>query len=110
AALGTLFADKVRSEVVSSLSALPGVGPHAQAIAAGLVQGNGPASSAAGLPAQARAQVSQAAHAAFAHGLNEILWIGSAIALVSAVACFFSIRSQDFAQGSAQHGQRQAAP
>jgi EmrB/QacA subfamily drug resistance transporter len=110
AALGTLFADKVRTEVVSTLSGLPGVGPHAPAIAAGLVQGNGPTTNTAGLPPAVVAQVGQAAHQAFAEGLNEILWIGAAIALLSAAVCFFSIRSQDFVQGSAEHGQRQPAP
>ena len=110
AALGSLFAGKVRSEVVSALSGLPGVGSHAQAIATGLVQGNGPPTSASGLPPQAVTAVGQAARTAFAHGLNEILWIGAAMALFSGVVCFFSIRSQDFAAGSAQHGQREAVP
>jgi EmrB/QacA subfamily drug resistance transporter len=107
AALGSLFADKVKTQVVAGLSGVPGVGPHASAIASGLVQGSGPSS--AGLSPQAAATVGQVARSAFANGLNQILWIGAGLAIFSAVVCFFSIRSQDFVQGSAEQGQRDAA-
>ena len=110
AALGSLFATRVRSDVVSGLRSVPGIGSHAGQVATALVQGNSPVSAAHGAPPQALDQIGQVARTSFVSGLNEILVIGGMLVLASSVLCFFLIRSQDFAHGSAQAGARAASP
>jgi len=108
AGLGSLFATRVRSDVVSGLQSLPGIGSHAGAVATALVQGNSPLTAAHGAPPLVLARIGQVARTSFVSGLNEILVIGGVLVLASSVLCFFLIRSQDFAHGSAQAGARAA--
>lgn len=96
AALGSIFATKVRSDVVSGLRSTPGLSAHASQVATALVQGQSPAGSLRGAPPSALARVGAVAHTSFTTGLNEILVIGGILVLVSGVASFFLIRSQDF--------------
>jgi EmrB/QacA subfamily drug resistance transporter len=95
AALGSIFATKARADVVHGLAQIPGVGPHAGAVASALVKGNNPVA-AAGAHGQAAAQVAAVVKESFVSGLNEILLIGGIVALVSAVLCVLLIRSSDF--------------
>ncbi len=95
AALGSIFATKVRSDVVSGLASVAGVGHRAGAAATALVQGINPVS-ALGVHGQAAARVATVARASFVTSLNDILVIGGITALVSAVLCVLLIRSRDF--------------
>jgi len=99
----------VRSDVTSGLRSIPGIGAHAGQVASALVQGNSPLTAAHGAPPAVLAQIGLVAHTSFTSGLNEILVIGGILVLASSVLCFFLIRSQDFAHGSAEAGARAAA-
>ncbi|HUZ44591.1 MAG TPA: MFS transporter [Acidimicrobiales bacterium] len=109
AGLGSLFATRVRSDVTSGLRSIPGIGAHAGQVASALVQGNSPLTAAHGAPPAVLAQIGLVARTSFTSGLNEILVIGGILVLASSVLCFFLIRSQDFAHGSAEAGARAAA-
>lgn len=95
AALGSIFAVRVRHELVQSLTRVPEVAHRAGGVATALVQGNNPVA-AAGVHGMAAAQVAEAARSAFVSGMNVILVIGAVLALVSAVLSTVLIRSRDF--------------
>lgn len=95
AALGSIFATRARHDVVSAVSRIPGVSAKAGAVATALVQGNNPVAAAGAHGATASA-LAQAAKASFVSGLNEVLFIGSVLALVSAVLSAVLIRPRDF--------------
>lgn len=97
ALLGTLFSNKVASEVqarVAGVAALKGKGPSI----ASAVQSGAVGKALQGLPASARGQAEQITRSAFTAGLNEILLVAAVIALVSGVIAFATIRSKDFAR------------
>jgi hypothetical protein len=48
------------------------------------------------VPASERGRVGLAVHSAFAAGLNDLLLVSAAVALVGGVASIASIRSRDF--------------
>ncbi|HAM01699.1 MAG TPA: MFS transporter [Acidimicrobiaceae bacterium] len=95
AALGSIFAVRVRHDIVQSLSRIPDVAHRSSGVATALVQGNNPVS-AAGAHGMQAAQVAEAARSAFVSGMNVILVIGAVLALVSAVFSTVLIRSRDF--------------
>ena len=95
AALGSIFAVRVRHDIVQSLSRIPDVAHRAGGVATALVQGNNPVT-AAGVHGTQAAQVAEAARSAFVSGMNVILVIGGVVALVSAVLSTVLIRSRDF--------------
>ena len=51
-----------------------------------------------------------AARTGFVHGLNDILWIGAAVAFASALVCAFLIRQRDFASAHRHAAPQPAAP
>jgi len=95
AALGSIFAVRVRHDILQSLSRIPDVAHRAGGVATALVQGNNPVT-AAGVHGMQAAQVAEAARSAFVSGMNVILVIGGVVALVSAVLSTVLIRSRDF--------------
>jgi len=96
AALGTLFTSALRRSLEHGLAGVPALAGHASAIAAQVQQGNFSAVLATAPPAQ-RARLEAAAHSAFASGLNELLLVTGAVALVGGIASLALIRSRDFA-------------
>jgi EmrB/QacA subfamily drug resistance transporter len=100
AALGTIFTSALRRSLHSGLAGVPGLAGHTSAIASQVQQGNFGAVLASVPPAQ-RGRLEAAAHAAFASGLNELLLVTGAVALVGAVASLALIRSRDFAHAQA---------
>jgi EmrB/QacA subfamily drug resistance transporter len=103
AGLGTIFTSALRRSLEHGLAAVPALAGHASQIAAQAQQGNF-GTVLASVPASQRGRVEAAAHAAFAAGLNDLLLVTGALALVGGVASAVLIRSRDFAHV------RQAAP
>ncbi|MGO9196935.1 MAG: MFS transporter [Acidimicrobiales bacterium] len=94
AALGSIFSSTVRSSIVSSLSGTP-LRSAASKIAVSVTDGNiGTAATQAKGPV--RHIIEQAALGGFVHGLNDILWIGTAVAFVAGALCLPLIRQRDF--------------
>jgi EmrB/QacA subfamily drug resistance transporter len=95
AALGSIFAATVRSNVASSLSTTP-VAAHAHAIAAAVVSDAGTAAA----PAHTGPAIVNIVRTAAVHGvvtgLNDIILIGAVVAFVAGALCFFLIRQKDF--------------
>jgi EmrB/QacA subfamily drug resistance transporter len=99
ALLGTLFANAVRNDVVSKLSAVPSLSSRAGQVATAIQSGQ-VGSLIARLPGPVRQTVALITRSAFTGGLNRILLVAAIIALVSGVICLFAIRGKDFvAQG-----------
>jgi EmrB/QacA subfamily drug resistance transporter len=97
ALLGSLFSNKVRDEVISMVSALPGLAGHGPQIATA-VQSGQIGRVLGQLPGPLRGQVAAITRAAFTSGLNHILLVAAIIALASGVVCLVAIRQRDFAQ------------
>jgi EmrB/QacA subfamily drug resistance transporter len=97
AALGAIF----QARITSDLSDLLPSAPHE--LGASVASGGNQAASRL-VPGIDPSKVTAAARDAFIAGLNEILLVGAATALVGAVAAFALIRARDF------HGHRAAEP
>jgi hypothetical protein len=93
AALGSLFAARVRSTVIAHLLTTP-LAAHAHQIAHVVSSGGAHAVTAA--PGPLRTLVAGAARAGFVSGLNEILLIGAIVAVVSASVALLLIDERDF--------------
>jgi EmrB/QacA subfamily drug resistance transporter len=94
AALGSLFAARVRSTVIDHLAATP-LAPHAHQIAH-IVSSGGPAHAVTAAPAPLRTLIAGAARAGFVSGLNEILLIGAIVAFIGASLALLLIHEHDF--------------
>jgi EmrB/QacA subfamily drug resistance transporter len=94
AALGSLFAARVRSTMIGHLAGTP-LAAHAHQIAH-VVSSGGAAHAAAGAPAPLRTLIAGAARAGVVSGLNEILLIGAIVALVGASLALLLIHERDF--------------
>ena len=104
ALLGTLFSNKVSSEVLGRVARVPGLSGHGPAIVTA-VQSGQVKQTLASLPVSVRAQVGVITRTAFTLALDRILLVAAIIALTSAVIAFATIRSKDFAQqGTSPHG------
>ncbi len=97
ALLGTLFSNKVHSEVVARVATLHGLSGRGQQIATA-VQSGQIGHLISKLPPQARQSVGRITRAAFTTGLDRILLVAAIIALASGVIALAAIRSKDFAQ------------
>jgi EmrB/QacA subfamily drug resistance transporter len=96
ALLGTLFSNKVHSEVVSRVTAVHGLSGRGPQIATA-VQSGQIEHVLSKLPPQARQSVGMITRAAFTTGLDRILLVAAIIALASGVISLAAIRSKDFA-------------
>ncbi len=94
AALGTILASRLRSEVVSHLAHTP-LATHAHALAS-QISGGSVAGAIASQPPQLRGLLAGAARASYVSALNEILLIGALVAAVATVVSFLTIRGRDF--------------
>jgi EmrB/QacA subfamily drug resistance transporter len=102
ALLGTLFSNQVNTQVLSRVSAVPGLAHMGPQIATAVQSGEiGPVIGR--LPAHARLAVETITKTAFTTGLNLILLVAAIIALVAGVVALTAIRGKDFAasRGSA---------
>jgi EmrB/QacA subfamily drug resistance transporter len=97
ALLGTLFSNQVSSYVLGHVDAIPGLSGKGPELATAIRSGD-VGSALGGLPAGARVPAEQLARAAFTAGLDRILLVAAAIAVVSAVVAITTIRSRDFAR------------
>jgi hypothetical protein len=97
ALLGSLFSNKVRDEVITMVSAVPGLSGRGPQIASA-VQSGQIGSVLNHLPKSVQAQVGGLTRAAFTSGLNDILLVAAVIALVSGAIALAAIRTKDFAQ------------
>ena len=97
ALLGTLFSNKVTSEVMTRVAAVPGLSRQGPQIASAVKSGE-IGQVIRRLPGQARQAVEVITRSAFTTGLNQILLIAAIIALVAGMVSLAAIRSKDFAQ------------
>jgi predicted MFS family arabinose efflux permease len=97
ALLGTLFASNVKDEVLTRVAGVPGLSHSGPQIALA-VQSGQIGNVIARLPEHSRLAVGEITRAAFTTGLNRILLVAAAIALVSGVVSLAAIRGRDFAQ------------
>ena len=95
ALLGTLFANRERSQIVSRLALIPGAHSHTSAVSAGLTTGQIRHVLAA-LPAGLRGPVGIAARGAFTNSLDLILLVSAVIAFSCGVIAMVTIRRKDF--------------
>ena len=109
ALLGTLFSNKVSSEVLTRVARVPGLSGRGPSLVTA-VQSGQVTPVLAKLPVKTRAQVGLITKTAFTLGLDRILLVAAIIALTSAVVAFTTIRSKDFVQhgaspqGDSPHG------
>ncbi|HUN30845.1 MAG TPA: MFS transporter [Trebonia sp.] len=93
AALGSIFVSSMQSHLASALP--PSLASSAATIAAGVRQGS-VGQVLASVPAADRGATALALRASFASGLNELLYITAALALVGGVCAALLIRGKDF--------------
>jgi predicted MFS family arabinose efflux permease len=93
AALGSIFVSQMQSHLASALprSLAGSAGPIAAAVRQGSV-----GRALASVPAADRGATALALRSSFASGLNELLYITAALALVGGVSALLLIRSKDF--------------
>ena len=97
AALGTLFTSAIQSHLTTALP--PALAGSAPRIVGAIRQGSIGQLIASASPAD-RGAVAEALRSSFAAGLNEILYVTGALALVGAVCATLLIRSKDFHQSA----------
>jgi EmrB/QacA subfamily drug resistance transporter len=94
AALGAVFQHQVANVLTERLAGTPGAGRVSQLSEA--VAGGGGQAVVQRVPPGARATLEEASRAAFVSGLNQILIIGTVVALTGAVLSFALVRRRDF--------------
>jgi EmrB/QacA subfamily drug resistance transporter len=113
AALGTIFSSTLRHHLDRLLSAAPQLKEHTGQIVAAIRQGHSEAAFAA-VPAGLRGLLGQAVRSSFASGINVLLIVTGALALVGAVCSVLLIRNRDFVSrqpaAAPDRGQRQPEP
>jgi EmrB/QacA subfamily drug resistance transporter len=95
ALLGTLFSSAVRSDVLTSVSAVPGLSGRGGQVSAAIQSGE-IGQFIGRLPASARRSVAVITRSAFTSGLDRILLIAAILALVAGLVCLAAIRTRDF--------------
>jgi EmrB/QacA subfamily drug resistance transporter len=96
ALLGTLFSNKVASDVISRSEHIPALADKGQQLATAVQAGDSQRAVAAA-PPESRPLVQELIRTAFTAGLDRILLVAAIIALVACVVAFATIRSKDFA-------------
>jgi predicted MFS family arabinose efflux permease len=99
AAIGSIFAAKVRDGVVSGLAGSP-LAHSSHALAQAIGSGHA-AQAIASAPSGARGQLAALATSSFVGGLNDVLLVGALIAFVGAAAGLALIRQKDFVDSTA---------
>jgi EmrB/QacA subfamily drug resistance transporter len=105
AALGSVFASRIRGTIDSQLSSTPLKGASSS-IASSVLNGQTSALGGNGHHTSAAVThlVRSAADQGLVNGLNEILVIGAVLAFAAAIGCGFLIRQRDFAASAAPGG------
>ena len=96
AALGTIFTAALRRNLHHDLLSSPALARRSGQLAGELQRGNLHGVFATLAPGD-RARLTEAAHSAFAAGLNDLLLVTGGVAAVGAIAALTLIRSRDFA-------------
>src|ERR1017187_3866932 len=96
ALLGTLFSNQVHTQVLTGVSAVPGLA-HSGPRTAAAVHSRPIGPGIGRLPGAARQAVETITRTAFTTGLNRILLVAAIIALASGVISLAAIRGKDFA-------------
>ncbi len=96
ALLGTLFSSAVRSDVLTSVSAVPGLSGRAGQVSAAIQSGQ-IGQFIGRLPGSARQPVALITRSAFTSGLDRILLIAAIVALAAGLISLAAIRTRDFA-------------
>ena len=109
AALGTIFSSSLRHDLDRLLSPIPQLKAHAQQIVDSVRQGQ-TASAFGAVPKAFRGALAAAVKSSFASGINELLYITGALALIGAVASLLLIRNRDFVQRQTTEAPTMAAP
>jgi EmrB/QacA subfamily drug resistance transporter len=100
ALLGTLFSNKVQSEVVDKVRAVPALARHAHQLA-GAVSSDNFRGTLLQLPRAQRHTAHDIITSAFTTGLDRILLVGAIIAFAAGVVALATIRSKDFVRHEA---------
>ncbi len=95
ALLGTLFSSAVRTDVLTKVSAVPGLSGRGGQVSTAIQSGQ-IGQFIGRLPASARPTVALITRSAFTSGLNEILLVAAIIALVAGLITLVAIRTRDF--------------
>jgi hypothetical protein len=96
AALGTIFSASLRHDLDRRLAAVPQLRGHASQIVNAVRQGE--TGSAFGVvPRSLLGQLQSAVKSSFASGINDLLYVTGAVALVGAISSLLLIRNRDFA-------------
>jgi EmrB/QacA subfamily drug resistance transporter len=95
ATLGTIFISSLQRNITRSLASVPLLERHAPQIVNAIRQGEIPAAFT-GVPASLRAHAEAAVASSFASGMNDLLIVTGAIALVGALCSLVLIRQRDF--------------
>jgi hypothetical protein len=113
AALGTIFSSSLRHHLDRLLSVTPQLKDHTPQILTAIRQGHGGAAFAA-VPLALRGQLERAIRSSFASGINDLLIVTGALALVGAVGSMLLIHNRDFVsrQGASagDQGKREPEP
>jgi hypothetical protein len=107
AALGAIFQHRVDSEVADSLAGSPASG-RAEEFSNAIAAGAGDRAAAAA-PAPLRDQLTDLAHHAFITGMNTLLVVTAAVAIVGAIGSALLVRQRDFVVHSAPGADPQKA-
>ncbi len=100
AALGTIFTSSLRHALGRLLAPVPQLKAHAEQIINAVRQGQTSAAFNA-VPKALHGQLEGAVKSSFASGINDLLYVTGALALVGAVFSVLLIRSRDFAHRQA---------
>jgi hypothetical protein len=95
AALGSIFASSLKSNLSHALSSVPALASRAPQVVSLIRQGD-PAKALAGLPPGLRRQLGFAIRSSFASGIDKLMVITAVVAFVGAVASALLIRRKDF--------------
>jgi EmrB/QacA subfamily drug resistance transporter len=96
AALGTIFSSSIRRDLGRMLASVPQLKAHAQQIINSVRQGQ-TSSAFSAVPKALRGQLETAVKSSFASGINDLLYVTGALALVGATGSLLLIRNRDFA-------------
>jgi hypothetical protein len=109
ALLGTLFSNRVTSEVIDRLRNVPGLSGRSDQIAGAIKSGN-IKQALDQLPVPTRGTVGVVTRTAFTVGLNYILLVAAVTALVAGICSFSLIRTKDFTPYQPASGVSDVAP
>ena len=108
AALGTILASEIKSNVVSHLAGTP-LAAHAHQLGTAISAG-GTRQSIAHAPHQLQNLIAATARVSYVGALNTILLVGAGVALVGMVVSFVAIRNRDFKVDPEHAGMPEGAP